>query len=347
MIINQPRASVVMPVYNSEKHLRAAIDSVLNQTFKNFEFIILDDASTDNSVDIVKSYTDPRIKLVINEKNQGISYSLNRGIELSESEYIIRMDSDDICLPKRFTKQITFMDSHPKVGVCGTWVKTIGAEEGVVWRPSTKPDIVHCTTLFSAVLCHPSTIIRRQFLDQYSLRYCIEVSGFEDWDMWRRGARHFPIVNIPQVLLYYRTREYPPIEKDSDFNAPLYRLYHELDRRNFKDLNLQATEEETLIHRRLGSLKLKTDSDFVVSANQWLHKLYSANQITNIYPQSAFHQVLAHYWLRICNNISSSSIESWTNFCNSPHFDTKSLNKVVKCKILTKCLAGALKANVY
>jgi len=342
-----PRASVVMPVYNSEKYLKSAMDSILEQSFKNFDFIIIDDASTDNSLEIIKSYTDPRIKLVINNKNQGISYSLNRGINLSSGEYIIRMDSDDISLPKRFEKQIAFMDSHPKFGVCGTWVKTIGAEEGVVWRPSTKPDIVHCTTLFSAVLCHPSTIIRRTFLEQYSLRYCLEVSGFEDWDMWRRAAIHFPIVNIPQVLLYYRTRKYPKILNDSDFKAPLYDLFYELDRRNFKALNLQPTEAEVLIHRRLGSLLLKRDEDFVTSANKWLDKLYSANKVAKIYPEDTLHQLLAHYWLRLCNNSSSSPSESWNKFCNSPYLDIKNLNKVVKFKIFAKCFLRKFKPSLY
>jgi hypothetical protein len=182
-------------------------------------------------------------------------------------------------------------------------------------------------------LCHPSTIIRRQFLEQYSLRYC---KGCEDWDMWCRGALHFQIVNIPQVLLYYRTRNYPKNLDDSELKTAQYEPFYEIDKKNLKALNLQPTEVESLIHRRLGSLDLKKDSAFVFAANMWLHKLYSANKIVDIYPQSTFHQVLAEYWLAVCNNTSSSSLQTWNKFFNSPYLEIGSLNRRVKVNIFVK-----------
>jgi glycosyltransferase involved in cell wall biosynthesis len=329
-----------MPIYNSQEYLRCAIESVLNQTFSDFEFIIIDDCSTDDSSLIVRSYHDPRIRLFKNEQNQGISCSLNRGLDLSNGEYIIRMDSDDICLPTRFAKQVSFMEQHPEVGVCGSWVKTIGQSESL-WKPSTKPEFVHCATLFSAVLCHPSTILRCELLDRYTLRYCLEVSGFEDWDMWRRGACHFSITNIPQVLLHYRTNNWITNQdtlRDEDFSAPSFRLFHELDRRNLNALGLEATNEERLIHRRLGSLAFKDDKAFIMAANQWLEKLYLANNKAGIYPHLPLQQTLADRWLKVCKFASETPAQAWKLFWDSPYFDLNRFSLSIKAKFFVKLL---------
>ena len=108
-----------MPVYNGATYLNEAIDSILNQTFNNFEFIIIDDASTDDYVKIIKSYDDPRIKLIVNKKNIGQSATLNKGLELARGKYIARMDQDDISMPERLKKQMGFMDEYPKFAVPG------------------------------------------------------------------------------------------------------------------------------------------------------------------------------------------------------------------------------------
>ena len=115
-----PRISVIMPAYNAEKYIREAIDSILAQTYTDFEFIIIDDASTDATASIVESYSDERIRFFRNEHNMGVANTLNRGLDLAVGEYIARMDSDDISLPERFAKQVEFMDTHTDVIVCGS-----------------------------------------------------------------------------------------------------------------------------------------------------------------------------------------------------------------------------------
>jgi len=338
MPLSSTRATAIMPVYNREEYLKDTIDSVLNQSFADFEFIIVDDGSSDRSVQIIKSYNDPRIKLLINETNRGTSYSRNLAIDISRSKYIITIDSDDINLPQRFAKQIAYMDAHPAVGICGSWVKTIGETEGGLWRCAVQPDIVHCRTLFEAVLCHPSTIIRRKYLDEYSLRYSVELKRAQDWDLYCRGARHFQVVNIPEVLVYYRTRNYPKSSSDEDLISQKYYYFYEIDKRNFQALNLQPTQAEMLVHRRLGNLELKKDPAFVIEANKWLNKLYSANQLAQVYPQSTFHQVLGGYWLEVCSYVSDSPWKTAQQFFASPYFDIHSLSYISKAKILSRWL---------
>ncbi len=123
-----PRITVIMPVYNCELYIKEAIDSILNQTFTDFEFLIIDDASTDKTVSIIKEYKDFRIQLIEKEGNKGISDSLNYGLKVAKGEYIARMDGDDISLPERFVKQVTFLDSNPDVILCGSNFGIIGTE---------------------------------------------------------------------------------------------------------------------------------------------------------------------------------------------------------------------------
>lgn len=125
-----PEISVVLSVYNDAKYVGVAIESVLAQTFTDFELIIIDDASTDESLSIARDFADERIRIVENEENLGLTKSLNKGISLAQGKYIARMDSDDICLPTRFEKQVAYLDAHPDVGVCGGWVELIGEQAG-------------------------------------------------------------------------------------------------------------------------------------------------------------------------------------------------------------------------
>ena len=126
-----PKVTVLMPVYNAEKYLIEAIRSILTQSFMDYELLIINDGSTDDSLKIIKSFSDKRIRLVQNERNIGQANSLNKGIKLARGEYIVRMDADDISLSERIKKQVKFMDANPEIGISGTWIKPL--YEKLVW----------------------------------------------------------------------------------------------------------------------------------------------------------------------------------------------------------------------
>jgi glycosyltransferase involved in cell wall biosynthesis len=134
-----PYVTVLMPVYNTEMYLKEAIDSILNQTFRDFEFIVINDGSTDSTSDIIESYSDPRIIYLQNEKNLGVATSLNKGLSIAKGTYIARMDGDDVSRCDRLEKQVAFMDANPEIGVCGTWLETIG-DRNEVWSPPRNHD---------------------------------------------------------------------------------------------------------------------------------------------------------------------------------------------------------------
>ena len=199
----KPLVSVLMPVYNSELFLNESIESILNQTYNYFEFIIMNDGSTDNSENIIKSYNDERIIYFKSEKNLGIIETLNNGIELAKGKYIIRMDSDDFSYPQRFEKQIEFMELQNEVDISGTWfLKTDRL------KPNTYPisfEECEINLLYNTVLCHPSIILRKESIVKSNLKFKSSALHAEDYKFWIDAViAGLKISNLPIVLLKYR-----------------------------------------------------------------------------------------------------------------------------------------------
>lgn len=199
--MSNPMISVVMPVYNGEKYLYEAIDSILNQTYTDFEFIILNDGSTDKTEEIILSYDDPRIVYVKNEKNQQIVKTLNKGIALAKGKYIARMDADDISLPDRFSKQIEFMETNPDIEVCGSWIKTFG-DKSEVWEYPESHEKIKTAMLFDSSIAHPSVILRATLFSR--IQYDEDYNGVEDYALWMKLLDRSKFHNLEKVLLQYR-----------------------------------------------------------------------------------------------------------------------------------------------
>lgn len=216
--LTTPYVSVVMPAYNAEKYLREAIDSILTQTFDNFELIIINDGSTDNTEAIIQSYSDPRIVYLKNEQNAGICVTLNKGLDAAHGRYIVRMDSDDISLPHRLAIQVDYMDKNPNVGVAGCRVERFYDDDILKHDfPPSEEDFYQCKAdlLLATCVAHPATIIRKSVLDKHNLRYDDFFRGMEDYQLWWKISQHTFITNIPRVLLKYR------IHKGQVTQAPL------------------------------------------------------------------------------------------------------------------------------
>jgi glycosyltransferase involved in cell wall biosynthesis len=194
--------SVIMPVYNAESFLHDSIYSILNQTMRDFEFIIIDDASSDRSVDIVKGINDPRIKLIVKPVNSGYTDSLNMSLEIATGKYVARMDADDISEAQRLEKQVRFMDSNPEVAVCGTWTELIPSK--VIARYPTDHDSLKVALLEYCPMAHPSVMIRRNFLSTHGLTYDKAYEPSEDYDLWTKICGRGDLANIGETLLKYR-----------------------------------------------------------------------------------------------------------------------------------------------
>jgi glycosyltransferase involved in cell wall biosynthesis len=192
-----------MPCYNVEKYVAEAVESMLNQTFEDFELIMLDDCSTDKTAEIIKQFDDERIVYYKNEQNLGLVGTLNIGLQLAAGELIARMDGDDISLPSRLERQIRFLDENPDIVLCSGGMELFGTENNV-WIRESNPEDVKITMLFYSPVLHASSVFRKQFFLDNHLIYRKEAFPAEDYDLWSRAVFFGKFANIPEVLYKYR-----------------------------------------------------------------------------------------------------------------------------------------------
>lgn len=197
-----PKITVLMPVYNCELYIKEAIDSILNQTFSDFEFLIIDDASTDKTLSIIKTYNDSRIQLIEKPVNSGYTNSLNYGLTIAKGKYIARMDGDDISLPDRFEKQVIFMEANQDVVVCGALYQLIGREE--IYDLPEFHEAIKISLLYGNCLGHPTVMLRNSVLIKNGMKYNIKMEPAEDYDLWVRLIAIGKLHNLQEVLLNYR-----------------------------------------------------------------------------------------------------------------------------------------------
>ena len=199
--------SVLMPVYNTALYLREAMDSMLCQTFKGFELIVLDDCSPDNAEEILDAYDDPRIVRYKGEKNAGLSNVLNVGIGMARGKYIARMDSDDISLPQRLQVQVEYLETHPDIDLVSVGMRLFGAKEGT-WVRELNPEKVKIEAMFHSPVLHASSVWRKEAFEKQGLRFRQEMVPAEDYDLWTRAMlKGLKLVNLPEVLYEYRIHE--------------------------------------------------------------------------------------------------------------------------------------------
>lgn len=197
--------SIILPSYNCEIYISETIASIVNQAYSNLEIIIIDDASTDNTCDIIQSFKDDRIKLIKKPVNTGYTDSLNMGLEIATGKYIARMDADDIAHPERIEKQLAFMEANPDVVLCGTWINLIPS--GKLHTYPIQHEAIVAQLLRINAFCHPSIMMRKSVIDEHNLRYDKSYEPTEDYELWTRLALLGRVHNIPEPLLQYRLHE--------------------------------------------------------------------------------------------------------------------------------------------
>ena len=202
-----PLVSVLMPVYKTAPYLREAMDSMLCQTFKDFELIVLNDCSPDNAEEILDAYDDSRIVRYKGENNVGLSNVLNVGIGMARGKYIARMDSDDISLPNRLQIQVDYLETHSEIDLASVGMQLFGAKESV-WIRERNPEKVKIEALFHSPVLHASSMWRKDSFERHGLRFRQEMVPAEDYDLWTRAMlKGLKLMNLPEVLYEYRIHE--------------------------------------------------------------------------------------------------------------------------------------------
>lgn len=298
-----PSVSVVMPVFNGGQFLAEAINSIINQTFQDFEFIIIDDCSTDQTDEILDRQKDRKIKLVRNPSNIGNYASRNIGMDLALGRYICVMDADDVAFPHRLHRQFAHMETNPDVGICGSFIQVM--PNGGVPNFVTNEDLLKVAFLSNNYCSHPSLILRKEFLNRYKLNYNEEYYYSADFDLCARGFQHFRVQNIPDVLLQYRrhaTQISTAKFAEQQYYADTIRITQLVDKMGFKLDEIPAEIHLQLMKRQPIEREPQTQ------AASWVNTLIEKNKECKQFDEPSLSGFLKQLLTVCCNfNLATSS----------------------------------------
>ena len=297
--ITTPLVSVILPVYNAAMHLKEAIDSILTQTYTNFEFLILNDGSTDNSAAIIDSYTDKRIRKINNPTNQGLIFTLNKGMAESQGKYIARMDADDISLPERFEKQVDFLEKHGEVGICSCDYFQFNDNKKWLSKSFSNHDEVLTHLLFNCSIAHPTLMLRKSVLQKQSLLYDSNYPHAEDYELWSRLVFKCSISSVNENLFMYRVHSN---QITSKYHAEQIESGNKIRRNILDKCGFVFTENELRLHCLLGSSTLITTKKDLADLGEWLNKLVVQNHARKLITNTLFNRIIARYWYDACGN---------------------------------------------
>ena len=291
---NTPLISVLMPVYNGEAYLREAIDSILGQTFTDFEFLIINDGSTDGTKDIILSYTDPRIRYIENEQNLKLIATLNKGIDLCQGKYIARMDADDVSVPERLQKQVEYMEANVTVGILGTGFTSYGSSSKETCFYPSSHDEIATMLVYQTTFSHPTVMIRTSVLRQHNVRFDPEFLHAEDFELWIRLIGVTKGANLQESLLNYRmhdtniSKQYADIQERNTVKAI---------GRYLTTFGATLNDDQVRMLRQICYQNFFTNEDELYSAKTILETIFTSRETP-----PCIRQFVSHKWLHLCLN---------------------------------------------
>jgi glycosyltransferase involved in cell wall biosynthesis len=303
---SKPYVSVLIPVFNCQKYVLEAINSILNQTFSDFELIIIDDGSTDGTRKLLETINDKRVKIFFNDKNMGQSYTRNKGLELAKGEYIAMLDADDVATPDRLEKQLLFFKKHSDCAAIGSFEGIIDENSKLIKNKVicryTNPDYIYSSLLFLyPYITHRSVMAKTDLLKK--IRYDENFVTCQDYDLFSRIClAGYNLCNIGEVLVFRR-------EHSNRITHNKWRLSFnkrkEIAKGLLEKLNVNFNESDLLRHVYLRKLHVKRDSykidkSYLEWAESWLLRLIDANNKLKIYPDRAFKSLAGKCWYTVC-----------------------------------------------
>ncbi len=312
--VNRPRVTVVMPVHDGAPYLRPAVESILAQTYRDLELLVLDDGSEDESAAIVASYRDPRVRLHRRAANLGVVATLNEGLELASTEYVARMDADDVSHPERLARQVAFLDQHPDVAVLGTAVKDIGTPRGAYALPCSH-GAIRARLLFDWAIAHPTVMLRPAVLRAHGLRYDPVYLHAEDYALWVEVAARAQVANLPDQLVFYR-------HHDRQVSTRAAQEQHDCVRqvwvRALALAGIDASAEDAALHHEVATASFEPSAEFLDRAERWLCRIREdGGRAFGAGCDDELQQELAHRWARVCRRSRALGLHAWRRFSGS------------------------------
>lgn len=291
--MDQIKISVIMSVYNTKtEYLKEAIDSILNQTFNQFEFIIVNDGSDYKTQETLDEYVDKRIKIITNQTNLGLTQSLNIALEIAQGKYIARMDADDISMPDRLKKQYNYMEKNKEIGVLGCWTGNNVNNKVQHWCGNVSSEWRRVEMLFgNCGIAHPTAMIRKSILDQEQIKYNETIKKSQDYELWTKLLKYTKMAVYPEKLFIYRLHS----GQITVYASKQQKFYSErIRRRLFDELQIQLSEKQMA-----QILDLKKTILNMNELEQVFQKLEKANENLKIYDDKILHYALVNIWVEI------------------------------------------------
>ena len=295
-----PRVTVFIPVHNRARYICVAVNSILAQTFEDFELLVVDDGSTDETPEVLAAYDDPRVRVVRNDTNRGIPYTRNRGLELARGEYIALLDSDDHSYPQRLARQVAWLDAHPDVVQVGSWCSFMDGDGNMldrIRRQPLAPDDIECHLMFHCPIINRTVMARTAALRE--LGYDESFPRCQDYDMHCRLSDRHRLANLPEILVCGRehagrfTGRTTELGRDRKMAIQAGRLQR---------AGIDADDEDLSRHHALARRDLRPDDDatYLDWAEAWLWRIKQANRSSDAYPEPALSRVLGAMWALNC-----------------------------------------------
>jgi len=323
-----PLLTVFTPVFNLEKYIEETINSVLSQTFTDFEYIIIDDCSSDKTIEIIESFNDPRIRIIQNKINQGISFNRNLAIEEAKGKYIAMIDGDDLALPKRLEKQLVFLEKNPDYGIIGTEVINInkrGKQLGNIIKYNIPDDEIPSRMLFNNYIATSSTMIRLSELAE--IRFKKEFVVAEDYEVWIQLIRNCKIGHIRLPLTKYRIH-------DNSISIKKEQLMLETEikiiKQQLNELKCKLNDEEFQVFLALSKGNQKAYFKKFRLINQTITKLVEANKQSLLFNKRAFRRLLFRYWHIFYVDIKVNNFQLLKEIKASGMYDLLSIEEKIK-----------------
>lgn len=333
MSILKNNISVIMPAYNASAYIAEAIESIFAQTYTDFEFIIINDGSTDATEKIISSYKDPRIIYIKNEKNIGLIASLNKGLDIVKGSFIARMDADDIALPQRFEKQVRFFEKEKDLVAVGSDYFLLTGRRQRLIQNHNNSDYQKAMLLFTPCFCHPAVMMRNVFKDN-SLSYKAEYKYAEDYKLWTDLAFTGRFGNVQEPLLKYRLHD---TQVSAHNNKEQLKISERIRIEYYRKLGFNFSEAEIKTLNIIGNNIFIRSYDELLKIGSVLINLRDQNNVLKRFDNVSFNKLLHKFWLDSCGN-TSLGLKAYSLFSRSELSNVNKTTGVHKVKLLAKCV---------
>lgn len=305
--IRSPAISVVMPMFNVASYIEEAISSILNQDFRDFELLLIDDGSSDETVNLVQTFlSDSRVRLLCNEANIGLISTLNKAYLLCRAPFIARMDADDISHSSRLRLQLSFLRDNPEVAIVGGAIRFFGNVPPNTFQFPVSHDAIRPAMLFYCPLAHPALMFRRELIDKGVVFYDDNFRHAEDYHLWSRLLLQVKSANLPDVVLDYRLHAQ---QVSSESSSKQYQASLRVRRQMLLECGIEPSDEEVSLHESVILERPHQSADYFQRLSNWFNRIESANSISGYWDSQQLHTLLKAKFVEVARRNANNLAE--------------------------------------